>query len=101
MEFLNLKIKKIYLATGDVENTEIRNIKTKISFTKRPSRANMKPMKNSVWFARMVDSRKLLFFDEYKKFDLENYVLSTGFCGLECFKNSLYYIWFFISKFKF
>ena len=91
---------KIYLATADVENTEIKNIKTKINFTDRPSRANMKPTKNSVWFARMKDSRKLLFFDDCKS-RLDKFILSTGFCGIECLNNSLYYVWLFMQNLEF
>ena len=95
------KNQKIYLATADVENTQIKNNKTKISFNKKPSRANMQPIKNSVWFARMKESRKLIFFDDYKKNNLKNYILSTGFCGLKCLENSLYYIWFYIQGLEF
>ena len=49
---------KIYLDTASVQNTNIINIKTSITYNKRPSRANMQPSYNSVWFAKMKNSKK-------------------------------------------
>ena len=92
---------KIYLATADIENTSIKNAKTKITFEKRPSRANMQPKPNTVWFAKMKDSKKITFFDDYMDFELNNHILSTGFAGLETLNNSLYYVWNFINNNEF
>ena len=50
-----------------------------ITFSKRPSRANMQPIKNSVWFAKMNGSNKKLIITD-NDFDLINdYMLSTGY----------------------
>ena len=89
---------KIYLATADVDNNNIINMETKITFNNRPSRANMQPIINSVWFAKMRNSKKVLFFDNYHKFELENIILSTGFSGLKVHPHALYFIWCFISN---
>lgn len=56
---------KKYLATADVENTIINRNLEKIYFDKRPTRANMQPRFNTVWFAKMKDSRKLIVIDDY------------------------------------
>ena len=54
-----------------------------ITFSKRPSRANMQPIKNSVWFAKMKGSNKKLIIAD-NDFDLINdYILSTGYLGVE------------------
>jgi len=84
---------KIYLATGDVNDTEIIG-GNKIKYNKRPSRANMQPVKFSVWFAKKGGVRKLLMFDDYS--DIDNTILSTGFTGLKTTELSHYYIWCFV-----
>jgi len=87
------KNKKIYIATADVEGTKIKNRSTLITYDIRPSRANMQPKVGTIWFAKMKDSRKLIVVDDFSKDILNNYVFSTGFAGIECFNNSLYYLW--------
>ncbi|MGC8651622.1 MAG: restriction endonuclease subunit S, partial [Minisyncoccia bacterium] len=47
---------KIYLATADVIKNEIVNEKVKINYNNRPIRANMEPILNSVWFAKMINT---------------------------------------------
>lgn len=89
---------KIYLATADVSNNDINFLASKITFEKRETRANMQPIKNSIWFAKMK-SKKILYFWEYSNFLLENLILSTWFAWLECNKNYfLEYIWWFINN---
>jgi len=87
---------KIYLATADVSGSNIINTNEKITFHKRPSRANMQPIEKSIWFAKMQDSRKLLMLDYYSKYELENFILSTGFAGIKTTEISHYFIWCFI-----
>ena len=53
-----------------------------VTISERPSRANMQPVKNSVWFAKMKGSCKKLIIAA-DDFDLtDHYILSTGFQGL-------------------
>jgi type I restriction enzyme S subunit len=87
---------KIYLATADVENSSIVDNNNLITIDKKPSRANMQPIPKSIWFAKMKDSRKLIKVDEYSKDLINNYIFSTGFCGLSCNDNAFYYLWSFI-----
>ncbi|MGA1863251.1 restriction endonuclease subunit S [Deferribacter thermophilus] len=84
---------KIYLATGDVQDTNITG-GVKITYENRPSRANMQPVKFSVWFAKKGGVRKLIMFDDYS--DIDKYILSTGFSGLKTNELSHYYIWCFV-----
>ncbi|MDN5354286.1 MAG: type restriction enzyme subunit [Candidatus Cloacimonadota bacterium] len=90
---------KIYLATGDVNNTDIRG-GTPITFNDKPSRANMEPVIYSVWFAKKGGVRKALMFDDYS-YNLNNLILSTGFTGLKTTKLSHYYIWCYIMSTEF
>jgi type I restriction enzyme, S subunit len=90
---------KTYLATADVINNDINLWANKISFENRESRANMQPIENSIWFAKMKKSKKVLYFGNYSTFYLENFILSTGFAGLKCTSDHyLEYIWWFINN---
>lgn len=88
---------KTYLATADIQGREIVNRNNKITYKKRPSRANMQPIKNSIWFAKMKDSPKFLLIDNSTKSIVENYILSTGYYGFKIEKG-LYFIWKFINS---
>jgi type I restriction enzyme, S subunit len=90
---------KIYIATADVKDTKITNLNTKITLADRPSRANMQPRQNSIWFAKMKDSRKLIRFGESSHFENE-FVLSTGFAGIVC-SFGLDYFWTFLQSTEF
>ena len=84
---------KIYLATADVSDTSINNISTKVTFDDRPSRANMQPKPLSVWFAKMKDSRKLIFVDPTDKEIISRMIFSTGFAGIQANEDSFTYLW--------
>lgn len=77
---------KDYLDTSSMEG--INNISDGeiVSFIKRPSRANMQPIKNSVWFAKMKGSNKKLIITTEDTDLTKNYILSTGFQGIEATK---------------
>jgi len=92
---------KIYLATADVTRNEIVNFKTKINFKERPIRANAQPILNSIWFAKMINTYKVLFFCEGNKEDIDKYILSTGFMGIEALQDLQYYLYLFINSERF
>ena len=87
---------KIYVATADVDNSIITNNDTLITMDDKPNRANMQPITKSIWFAKMIDSRKLIMVDDYCNDLLNNYIFSTGFCGLKCVDKYFYYLWTFL-----
>lgn len=90
--------KKIYIATGDVNRNNI-NTGTNITYEKRESRANMQPIPNSVWFAKMKNSIKHIYIGTYSKNIIQNNIFSTGFLGLKCLsENYLEYINCFINS---
>lgn len=89
---------KIYLATADVDQNIINNNTNKITYQKRESRANMQPIENSIWFAKMKNSKKVLSFFDYSEEYLQKYILSTGFAGLKCEKYTMEYLWNFINN---
>ena len=79
-----------------MDDAIITNNKTLITKENKPSRANMQPVEKSVWFAKMIDSRKLIMVDDYCNDILDNYIFSTGFCGLKCPEIYFYYLWSFL-----
>ena len=68
--------KKEYLATADIDDTGALEGEL-LSYDERPNRANMSPIKNSVWVAKMADSPKRLFFTDESNL-LDQYIISTG-----------------------
>ena len=73
---------KIYLDTSAVSDTNITDESYIIDYKNRPSRANMQPKVNTIWFAKLKDSPKYILVKNQKRL-LENFVFSTGFMGLE------------------
>ena len=74
---------KIYLDTSCVNNLNKIEGKEVVSYKERPSRANMQPIANSIWFAKMKGSNKKILISNLDKDLINNYVLSTGFLGIK------------------
>ena len=87
----SFQYQKNYLATANVNNYSIVDGDW-ITFKNRESRANMQPINNSVWFAKMKNSIKHITITATDKWFINKYILSTGFCGLECKSNSLGFV---------
>ena len=74
---------KIYIDTSSVSNKSIVDTSYNITYDDRPSRANMQPSPNTVWFAKLKDSPKFIIVKNSSKRVLNNYIFSTGFMGLK------------------
>ena len=61
------KGEKEYLSTESVQGTKIKKVECVVTYKDRPSRANMQPILNSVWFAKMQATLKVYSFDEENK----------------------------------
>ncbi len=81
---------KVYYETKHIQETLSLNQGLKVSYNKRPNRANMQPTIYSVWFAKMKDTKKHLFLNQHMQ--SKESILSTGFCGLQCQKHTFEYI---------
>ena len=88
---------KIYLPTAAITDDKITDRSNIISYENRESRANMQPISNSVWVAKMKKTKKILYFGNYSQKRMNEIILSTGMLGLKCKENSLEYIWNFIN----
>jgi len=72
-----------YLDTSCVENDVIIDRSNKITYDKKPSRANIIMESNSIWFAKMKDTVKHIYAFENRRDYFKKYVISTGFAGLK------------------
>lgn len=88
---------KIYLPTAAIENDRIIDKSNLITYDNREGRANMEPVDNSVWFAKMKSTKKVLYFGDYSSQRISQTILSTGMLGLKCVENALEYIWNFVN----
>ena len=87
---------KTYIDTSSVSNKSIVDTSYNISYDDRPSRANMQPIPNTVWFAKLKDSPKFIIVKNVSKRILNNYVFSTGFMGLEADEYIINYLYLLI-----
>ncbi len=83
---------KVYYETKHIQETLSLNQGLKVSYNKRPNRANMQPTIYSVWFAKMKNTKKHLFLNQHMQSWIKESILSTGFCGLQCQKHTFEYI---------
>jgi len=86
--FINEGIKefsgeKEYFATANIDGLAIIKEGEIVTYENKPSRAQKEPKINSVWFARMKDSYKVLGVTKINKNIAENSILSSGFAGFE------------------
>ncbi len=88
---------KIYLSTSEVNGMEITDHTITVDYATRPARANMQPTMNSVWFAKMKDTLKHLLVSDGADVLVSDYLLSTGFGGLKCTEDSIYYVWNYLN----
>lgn len=75
---------KHYIATAEVEGENLNYKAPIIEYETRENRANMQPIINSVWFAKMKNSIKHIYISKVDDFLIDNYIFSTGFFGIKC-----------------
>lgn len=92
---------KTYLATAEIDWSKIINFDVKITYSNRPSRANMQPIENSIWFAKMKNTKKNQLFLNIDKWNIENIILSTWFCWIKPIDDSLFYIYTIVNSSSF
>ena len=87
---------KKYVATADVTDTIITHFE-EVSYNEKPSRANMLPKEDTIWFAKMEGSVKNILVADYSTDLIRNYVFSTGFMGIKCLNSFTYFMWCYIN----
>jgi type I restriction enzyme S subunit len=74
---------KLYFDTSCIDGINFIKEPLTVDWETIPSRAQFAPIYNSVWFARMSKTYKVLFFNKSSKNEVNNYLLSSGMLGLE------------------
>jgi len=74
---------KRYYATADIDGIAITGNGIEYIYSKKPSRAQKQPLLNSVWFARMQDTYKVLAVAKPNATLTTNSMLSSGFAGFK------------------
>lgn len=73
---------KSYFDTSCIDGIKITKEPLIVNWETIPSRAQFVPVYDSVWFARMSSTYKVLVFDRSSNFEVKNYLLSSGMLGL-------------------
>lgn len=89
---------KEYYSTSSIDGNRILLAEQLITYKNRPSRANMQPIENSVWFAKMKNTFKIL---KATNREIEEVILSTGFSGIESIIVDCDYLMQILSSSKF
>lgn len=79
--------KKVYYATADIEGIQITGKGIEYEYNEKPIRAQKQPELNSVWFARMQDTYKVVVFTSANVTLCRKCMLSSGFAGLRSVDN--------------
>lgn len=93
--------KKLYHATADVQGISIVKDGVWYFYHEKPSRAQKQPTHDSVWFARMRDSYKVLCFADANRDFAEQVILSSGFAGFEAADGWLGFLYYTINSEEF
>ena len=90
---------KTYIATTDVTDINITGKGEIIDWENKPSRAQLVPELNSVFFARMSNTYKVLVFSETNKELIDELALTSGFLGLKALnEETLPYLFWLIKS---
>ena len=92
---------KKYYATADVDGTNIISNGETITYDNKPSRASVTPVENSVWFARMSNSYKILNCFGDGLHIAEDSIISSGFAGFTSSKEYYGFVYETIASKKF
>lgn len=90
---------KTYIATADVTDINITGQGEIIDWENKPSRAQLIPELNSVFFARMSNTYKVLVFSKTNKELIDELALTSGFLGLKALnEETLPYLFWLIKS---
>ncbi|AIN74080.1 restriction endonuclease subunit S [Flavobacterium psychrophilum] len=90
---------KTYIATADVTDINITGQGEVIDWENKPSRAQLVPELNSVFFARMSNTYKVLVFSKTNKELIDELALTSGFLGLKALnEETLPYLFWLIKS---
>ncbi len=90
-----------YYQTSEIDGTNISGDGVEVDYENRPSRADIAPRINTIYFAKMKDTDKVLYFNEGNSFLLEKTLLSTGMVGFTTDKKYLGFLFGLLKSYEF
>lgn len=90
-----------YCQTSEIDGTSITGNGEEVDYENRPSRADIAPRINTVYFAKMKDTDKVLYFNKGNSFLLEKILLSTGMVGFTTDEKYLGFLFGLLTSYEF
>lgn len=90
-----------YYQTSEIDGTNLTGSGEEVDYENRPSRASVKPRLNAVYFARMKDTAKVLYFNKSNSDLLEKILLSTGMAGFATNEKYLAFLFGLLTSYEF
>ena len=90
-----------YCQTSEIDGTSITGNGEEVDYENRPSRADIAPRINTVYFAKMKDTDKVLYFNKGNSYLLENLLLSTGMVGFTTDEQYLGFLFGLLTSYEF
>jgi len=90
-----------YCQTSEIDGTSITGKGEEVDYESRPSRADIAPRINTVYFAKMKDTDKVLYFNKGNSDLLEKILLSTGMVGFTTEEKYLGFLFGLLTSYEF
>ena len=90
-----------YYQTSEIDGTSIAGNGEEVDYENRPSRADIEPRINTIYFAKMKDTDKVLYFNKGNSDLLEKILLSTGMVGFTTDEKYLGFLFGLLTSYEF
>ncbi len=90
-----------YYQTSEIDGTNLVGSGEEVDYENRPSRADVTPRLNSVYFAKMKDTDKVVYFNKGNAELLEKILLSTGMAGFSTDEKYLAFLFGLLTSYEF
>ena len=90
-----------YCQTSEIDGTSITGNGEEVDYENRPSRADIAPRINTVYFAKMKNTDKVLYFNKENSDLLEKILLSTGMVGFTTDERYLGFLFGLLTSYEF
>ncbi len=90
-----------YYQTSEIDGTNLTGGGEEVDYENRPSRASVMPRLNAVYFARMKDTEKVLYFNRGNSEMLDKILLSTGMAGFRTDGKYLAFLFGLLTSYEF
>ena len=90
-----------YYQTSEIDGTSITGNGEEVDYENRPSRADIAPRINTVYFAKMKDTDKIFYFNKGNSNLLERILLSTGMVGFTTDEKYLGFLFGLLTSYEF